>query len=431
MGLLLRGTVVTLTETGILNPGEVAIEGEDIVHVGPSGTTPPDFKVEKVLGGEDYLIIPGFVNCHTHIAMTLLRSYADDLPLMTWLEEKIWPVEAKLSGEDVYWGTMLGIVEMIRSGTTAFADMYFFMDEVARAVEESGIRASLSRGLIGVGPNADEALAENVSLYENWHNRAGGRITVMFGPHAPYTCPPDYLRKVMAAAEKVGAPIHIHVAETRAEEEGIVRDYGKRPVRHLADIGLFRLPTLAAHCVHLNEEDMEILRQHDVRVAHNPQSNLKLASGIAPVPALLQKGVTVGLGTDGASSNNNLDMLEEVRTAALLHKGTSGDPTVLPAEEALAMATREGAKALFIDDRVGTIAAGKKADLVLVNTRRCRFYPHHDPVANLVYAATAQDIDTVMVNGRILMEKGELTTIDEEKVLAMAEKCARRLVGRG
>ncbi|HIE12325.1 MAG TPA: amidohydrolase [Desulfotomaculum sp.] len=432
MKLLIKGvTVIPVTGADkLIRDGAVAVRDGEIVYVGPSSGVPGGFDGAEVYGGADMVALPGFVNAHTHAAMTLFRSYADDLPLMKWLEESIWPLEAKLSGEDVYWGTLLACAEMLSGGTTTFADMYFFMDRVAQAVEECGIRASLSRGLIGIAPGAQAALAESREFIREWHGKAGGRITCMLGPHAPYTCPPDYLKQVISLAEELGVSVHIHVAETRQETDAIQKQYGCSPVFLLADTGLLDLPVLAAHCVHLSVADIEILARKGTTVAHSPESNMKLASGIAPVTRLLGAGVAVGLGTDGAASNNNLDMLEEMRSAALLQKVASGDPEALPAYAALEMATIGGARALGLGDKIGTIEVGKRADIILLNLRKPHLYPPHDVVAHVVYAAQAQDVDTVIVDGNVLVEAGWLRTVDTEAVMDNARRCARRLVGK-
>ncbi|MCR4400011.1 MAG: amidohydrolase [Syntrophomonadaceae bacterium] len=419
--------ILPMTAAGDFIPrGHIVAEGGRIAAV-QEGPAPAGLACARRVEGRGRLAMPGFVNTHTHAAMTLFRGVADDMPLMEWLQTRIWPMEARLTAEDVYWGTLLCIVEMIRSGTTAFADMYFFMDQVARAVAESGMRAALARGLIGVGPDADRALEESRAFAERWHGGAQGRIQVMLGPHAPYTCPPDYLQRVMDLAGQLGLAIHIHLAETRGEVEDIVGRYGRSPVRLMEETGLFAHRVLAAHCVHLDDEDIRVLAERGVGVAHNPQSNMKLASGVAPVPRLLAAGVTVGLGTDGASSNNNQDMLDEVRSCALLHKVWCQDPQVVPAYQALEMATVGGARALGLED-VGMLAPGMRADIILVDLEKPHLYPQHDVAAHLVYAAQASDVDTVMVDGRLLMEERRLLTLDENTIMARAQAASERLV---
>lgn len=407
--------------------GEIAVDGAEIVHVGPPGTTAADFKPDRVIDGAGQVALPGLINAHTHAAMTLFRGYADDLPLMEWLNNRIWPLEAKLTPEDIYWGTKLAILEMLKAGVTAFADMYFAVDRVAEAVCESGIRASLARGLIG-GEKGEAALAEAETLLAQWRGRGEGRLTFMFGPHAPYTCPPEYLGRVAEKAKEYGVGLHIHLAETQAEVEDIKRRYGKRPVELVHEVGLFEVPVLAAHCVHLEPQEIEILREKGVAVAHNPESNMKLASGIAPVPEMLAKGVTVALGTDGAASNNNLELFGEMRSAALLHKVAKMDPTALNAYQVLQMATVNGAQALGLD-RVGSLKAGYKADLILVNFHQPHLHPHHDIIAHLVYAAQPGDVSLVMVDGEVLVENGRVLTMDEEEVYAKVKECVARITG--
>ncbi len=406
---------------------DVAIAGTTIETV---GAVAADWPADRVIDCTDKLVMPGFVNTHTHAAMTLFRSYADDMALMDWLQTKIWPAEAGLTGDDVYWGTMLAIAEMVRGGTTMFADMYFFMDEVAKAVDVSGMRAVLSRGMAGVAPTAQQALTESEAFYRNWHGKAGGRITVMLGPHAPYTCPPDYIKKVIALAGKLGAEIHIHLAETAGEVETCRKEHGLSPIALMADLGLFDFGVLAAHCVHLSAEDIAILKAKKVRVAHNPGSNMKLASGVAPVPALLAAGVPVGLGTDGAASNNNLDMLEEMRLAAFLNKVAGFDPLAVPAAKAVAMATAEGAAVLGMGGVTGEVAPGRKADIAIFDMTAPHWYPRHDRLSLLTYAAAAADVHTVIVDGRVLLDGRRLLTIDEEQVKYEANRRGLRLVGK-
>lgn len=432
--ILIKNCVIIPMEKELADPGEryftgeIAVFGRRIVHVGPQGTVSSDFQAERVIDGTGKVALPGLINAHTHAAMTLLRSYADDLPLMQWLEQRIWPLEANLTPEDVYWGTKLSILEMLKAGITTFADMYFFMEQVAQAVQEGGMRASLARGIVG-GERGLAALRETEELADKWHGFEEGRITVMFGPHAPYTCPPEFLKEVVKKAKQSGLGIHIHLAETLDEVQRIKNRYGKLPVELMEEVGLFEVPVTAAHCVHLEPHEINILRDYNVKVVHNPESNMKLASGIAPVPEMLEAGVTVALGTDGAASNNNLDLFGEMRAAALLHKVNKLDSTVISAYQALQMATRAGAKALGLED-LGVLKAGYKADLILVDLEKPHLYPRHDIVAHLVYAVQAADVDTVMVDGRILVEKGQVLSLDEEEIYRKVKEASDRLTGQ-
>ena len=341
--------VSVLRANGEVQSADIMIEDDKIAFVGRviNGNVLADrVKHIKIIDGKGKFAIPGFVNAHTHASMTLLRSYSDDKSLMDWLEKDIWPIEAQMKRKDIYYGAALAAVEMIKSGTTAFADMYGpWMEEVAKVVDESGLRGILSRGLIGVS-DGDNKLAENVDLYKNCNGAAEGRIKVMFGPHAIYTCPPDYLKKVAKEASKLGAEIHIHMNETETEIKDCRKKYNNPPFVVVNETGLFDCGTLAAHCVYLCENEIDVIKDKNIRIAHNPGSNMKLASGMAPLMRLLNDGITVGLGTDGASSNNNLDILEEARLSALFYKVIKPSPTVIPALTALKMATEYGANAV-------------------------------------------------------------------------------------
>lgn len=370
---------------------------------------------DEVIDARGKLALPGLINTHTHVAMTLFRSYADDMNLMDWLQTKIWPLEEHLDDDIVYWGSMLAFAEMIRGGTTAFCDMYMFMDACGKAADAAGIRGNLARGLAGISPNADAALQENVELFKKWDNAGDGRFKVMLGPHAPYTCPPEYIKKVRDTGEKYGIPIHIHLSETKSEVDNCQKEFGMTPIALMNDLGLFDLPTLAAHCVHVTDEDMDIMKQKHVCVAHNPGSNLKLASGIAPVAKMREKGITVGLGTDGASSNNKLDMFAEMRLAALIHKAATLNPLAITADEAMTMATLDGAKCLGYDN-LGALQEGFLADLILVNRDGFHWNPQLDSVSLAVYAGNSMDVDTVFINGKMVMKNKELLTIDTEKM---------------
>jgi len=416
-------------ESGEICPvyrGDIVIEGNLIKNIGYADR---NVSYDTVINGNHLLAMPGLVNTHGHSAMTLFRGYGDDMELMDWLQNRIWPLEEKLVAADVAVGSRLAILEMIKSGTTAFADMYIFMSEVALAVEEAGIRASLCRGLTE-GPLSIFKTKEAVNFAVDFQGAANGRITTMLGPHATYTCSPKYLQKIMEKADKHNLGLHIHLAETKAEVEDIKNRYGKSPVEYLADIGFFSgRPILAAHGVYISEEEMPLLTEKKVSIAHNPRSNMKLASGMAPVCSLQKAGINVSLGTDSACSNNNLDMFQELRASTFLAKVRDLDPLALPAAKTLEMATVCGAKALGIED-AGILAAGMKADLILINTDKPHFYPQHDLISHLVYAASGEDVDMVIVDGQILMEKRQLLTIDEEKVMYQADEAATKLVGK-
>lgn len=405
----------------------LAIDDKKIVSVGTK--CPDDFIPDEIIDGKGMLATAGMVNTHGHVSMTLLRSYADDMSLMDWLENKIWPIEAKMNANDIYWGAMLGIAEMLKSGTTCFADMYCFMDDVARAVAETGIRANLSRGLIGLAPDKDVKLQENTQLVKDWNGYDSGRIRITYGPHAPYTCPVDYLQNIIRAAADNNAEIQMHLCETKGEVENCLKEHHLTPIQLMDSLDMFEIGTIAAHCVYLNETDMEIMAAKNVRVAHNPQSNLKLASGIAPVEKMLEKGICVGLGTDGVSSNNNLDLLEECRAAAMLHKTTSLNPLIVPAETAWDMATVNGAQVLGFADS-GKLEAGADADIVLWDMHKPYWYPRHNKLSLLVYAANSSDVDTVLVAGKVVVKNGKLTTFDEEKIYFEANKCAESLTSK-
>ena len=423
MNILIKD-VVALLPDGTTSKTNISIAKDRIVSIGDISDS---FHAEKVIDGNNHFAIPGFVNAHTHASMTLLRSYADDMKLMDWLQQMIWPIEAKMRSNDIYWGAMLAAVEMIRSGTTTFADMYGpDMEKVAEVVVDSGLRGVLSQGLIGVAQDGEKKLDKNAELYKNFHGAANDRIHVMFGPHALYTCPPDYLRKVAEKAQILGAEVHIHMSETIGEVESCLKEYGRRPFAHVASTGLFENGTLAAHCVHLDDEDISIIKKYKIRVVHNPGSNMKLASGVAPVPYLLEEGICVALGTDGASSNNNLDMLDEVQLSALLHKVHTLDPLSIPALTAVKMGTEYGAKALSLSN-VGQLQVGNKADIILFSMSGAEWTPCHNPVSLLAYSAKSSSVDTVMVDGKILMEHREIKTLDEERILYEAHQVAKRL----
>ena len=386
--------------------------------------------VDKIIDGEGKVLLPGFVNTHTHLSMTLFRGLADDLSLDTWLNDHIWPMEANLNGDYCYAGALLGAVELIKSGTTTFSDMYFYMEDVARAVDEAGIRAVLSYGMIDFGDaeRREAEIKQNLTLFENCNGMADGRIKVFFGPHSPYTASEELLIKVRQLADEYNMGIHIHVSETQKEINDVSEEKGLRPFEYLDKIGFLGPDVVAAHSVWLSDEEIEIIKKHDVKISHNPCSNMKLASGIAPVSKLMENDICVSIGTDGASSNNNLDLIEELKTASLLQKVSTLDPNVLNSHEAIAMGTIKGAEALGLADEIGSIEVGKKADIILIDTNSANMVPDSSTLtSNIIYSANGSNVDTTICNGKILMENKKLTVLDEHEIYDKAREAIKNL----
>ena len=365
----------------------------------PAGT-----QADKVLEADGMALLPPFYNTHTHAAMSLLRGYADDMPLQKWLVDYIWPYENKMTRQDIREGTRLAVREMIRTGTVFFSDMYFDIEETIDVVREYGLRAAI--GVTFVDSHSKSQQAEKLDMLRSWTDPTGGLVTLTVAPHAIYTVGPDLLVQCAETARKHGLKLHIHLSETRQEVDNCVREHGTTPVRYLDKLGVLGPNVIAAHVVHVDEEEAAILAERGVTVSHCPCSNMKLASGIFPYKTLHEAGCRITLGTDGDSSNNNLDMLEEMKFAALLAKVGSGDPEQMPAGEVFDMATRSGAEAFGID--AGVIAEGKRADALLVDLRTEKMQPCHNLLSNWVYAADSSAVDTVVCNGRVLMEHHEL-----------------------
>lgn len=435
MSRLLISPVTAVTcddDFRVIKQAALQIQDGVLQYVGPATEAPP-FEPERTLGGEHFVAIPGLINTHTHAAMTLLRGYADDMALEPWLQTRIWPFESHLRAEDVYHGTRLAIAEMLRGGTTCFADMYHFYDEGVRAMLETGIRACPGAVLLGFLPQPAERMARGRDFVRQFRGAGNGRIQPMLAPHSLYTCNPEQWRTMVEYARELGVPLHTHAAETRREVEEVTATWGAPPLRALQRCGALDGHLLAAHCIYLSLEELGELaadgKATHLHVAHNPTSNLKLASGFAPIPQYLEQGITVGLAPDGTASNNNLDMWEEMRLAALLHKGTHSDPTVVTAHQALLMATREGARCLGLEEVTGSLAKGKRADVVLVDFDQPHLYPRHNVVSNLVYAAGAGDVHSVLVEGEVLVENGEFTRLDVQEICHAANACAVRLAG--
>jgi len=444
MGLMIHdGTVVTMSPKGVIKDGAVVVEDDRIIDLGKTSDLKRKYLGYEKINAKGKVVIPGLVNTHHHAAMSLLRGYADDYPLKEWLEKWIWPMERHMTGRDIYVGALLTAVESIMGGITTVNTMYHYMADgnEAKAFAEAGLRGVVGHVCFSWRKEEDRRALWN--LAKDWHGKAGGTIRVSVDPHSPYTVDPGYMRSLREITselnERYGSPNmpiiwHTHMAETDDEPENIRRAFGipvkEGVVKYLDSLDVLGEDVLAVHCVSLTEADTKVLADKKVKVSHNPVSNLKLASGISPVRRLLQAGVSLSLGTDGCSSNNVSDMFEVMKIAALLHKGVSKDPTLLPAEEVLKMATIDGAKALLWDKQIGSIETGKKADLAVLDFRKPHLCPVYNEISHLVYSAKASDVDTVLINGKVVMENREIKTLNVEEVLEKAEKTRESLLTR-
>ncbi len=428
--LIKNCTILPIDGRGVIEEGLIATKDDLITYAGPR-TKAPKIEAEKTIDATGIVAIPGLINCHTHLAMTLFRGMAEDQPLKTWLTKTIWPLEAKLTPQDIYYGSLLGCLEMIKSGTTCFADMYFHEETVAEVVQKAGLRAVLAPGLLET-PNkdlAEELLKQTIQLAKRY-NKPNNTIKIQLGPHAVYTCSLDFLKKVRETATQHGIGIHIHLAESEDMANQIEKEQGQTEVQLLESIGFLGSDVLAAHCIHLNQQDMQTLAKHDVKIVYNPVANMKLAQGTPKIPDLQKLGITIGLGTNGPASNNTLDMLQNMKIAALLQKAHYRDPTVLPAKTILEMATRKAAKALGLEKITGSLEPGKRADITLIDLKKPHLTPLHNPYANMIYSASGSDVQTLIVNGRIVMENREVKTLDEEEIMQKAQETALNLLKR-
>jgi 5-methylthioadenosine/S-adenosylhomocysteine deaminase len=438
-----NATVVTMSPKGTIHDATVIIENGHIIDLDKQAKLKHKYPRYEKIDASGKVVIPGLVNTHQHMAMSLLRGYADDVPLQEWLENWIWPLEKHMTGQDIYVGALLTAVEAVMGGTTTINTMYHFREEgtEAQALAETGLRGVVGHVCFSWRKKEDRKALR--SLAKNWHGEANGTIRVSVDPHAPYTVDPEYMRELREITselnEKYGsshAPImqHMHIAETSDEPNKIRKafkvSFKGGVVEYLDTLGVLESDLVAAHCVSLTPKDIEILKQIEVKVSHNPVSNLKLGSGISPVSDLLKAGVTVSLGTDSSCSNNSADMFEVMKTTALLHKGIQKEPTLLPAEQVLRMATIEGAKALLWEKKIGSIEIGKDADLVIVDLRKPHLRPLFNEVSHLVYSAKAADVDTVLVKGKIVMENRKVTTVNVQKIFDLTEKAKQKLLAK-
>jgi len=418
------------SENTCLDRASIAVNAGNIIAVGHTENIEKQYHAKKNIIAKDSLIMPGFVNCHTHAAMTCFRGIADDLELMDWLNNYIFPAEARnVNKELAYWGSLLAAAEMIKSGTTTFCDMYIFEDETARAAKDAGIRCLIGEVLFDFpSPNfktTEEGLAYTRMLIEKWKDDP--LINIIVEPHALYTCSPALLIEAKKLADHYHVPLGFHLLENTAEKKQLEEKFRKSAVSFLKDIGYLNERMLAFHCVCLSEEDIKMFSDHRCRAGHNPASNMKLASGVAPVPEMLKAGITVGLGTDGCASNNNLDMIKEMSTAAKLHKVARLDPTVMNAQTVVRMATIEGAKSLGMEKTIGSLESGKKADIIIIGLNEPHLTPLYSEYSHLVYAMSGADVDTVLINGKIVMENRKLLTINEEEVMQKVREIAVKI----
>ena len=423
--LIKNGHIITMDDGRVITNGSIVIENGLISYVGEGLSEAGPF--DREIDAKGAIVMPGLVNAHTHVAMTLLRGYADDMQLQSWLFEKIFPAEDKLDLDAVYWGSLLACAEMIKSGTTCFADMYFMNESTVRAVLESGLNANISRCVSGMNAEYKSRLNEAKELYGQFNGANDGAIAIEFSAHAVYTCSQEAIHAVAHVAQERSARVHIHLSETMKENRDCYRQYGKSPTEIFRDTGMFENPTNAAHCVYLSENDMNILAQYRVGVSHNPISNLKLASGVANARELLSKGICLGIGTDGVASNNALGILEEMKTAAILQKGMRLDPTLIDAQTALLMATVHGAKILGRASERGQLKKGMRADVIILDSCAPNLIPVYYPESTVVYSANSGNVVTSIVNGKILMENRELLTIDMERVVHGVNKAIDRM----
>lgn len=421
--LIKNGYIVSMVSE--IKKGDILIEDDRIKRIGNI-----DCEADKIIDATNKIVMPGLINAHTHVGMSLFRGCADEKELMTWLQKDIWPVEDKMTASDVYSASMLSGIEMIKSGTTTFNDQYFFEEETAKMAEKLGLRAILSRCIIGEGEEAHKRVAEAEELYNNWHNKADGRIKICVGLHAPYTCPPDTIRRGIELADRLGSPIHIHYLETKDEVKQMADKYQMTATEYLKKTNVFKYHVMLAHGVHIDSESIETLKEISGGIIHNPVSNQKLGSGIADIRKLRVNGINVALGTDGQGSTNTLDMFEEIKSAAYLQKVIYQSATALSGEDVLKMATIEGAKVLGIDSEVGSLEENKKADIIIIDTNKPHLCPMHDIYSLLAYSVNGADVETSIIDGRIVMENRQIVNADEQEIMRDCRRITEALFRR-
>lgn len=421
--LIKNGYVVSMASE--IKRADILVEDDRIKKIGYI-----DCDVDKIIDATNKIVMPGLINAHTHVGMSLFRGVADEQELMNWLTKSIWPVEDKMTAGDVYSASMLSAIEMIKSGTTTFNDQYFFEEETAKVAERLGLRAILSRCIIGEGEAALQRIVEAEELYNNWHNKGDGRIKICVGLHAPYTCPPETIRRGIALADRLGTPIHIHYLETKDEVKQMKDMYDMTSTEYLKKAGMFNYHVMLAHGVYVDDESLETLREISGGIVHNPVSNQKLGSGIADIKKLRENGINIALGTDGQGSTNTLDMFEEIKTAAYLQKVTYNSAKALSGEDVIKMATIEGARVLGIDSEVGSLEEGKKADIIIIDINKPHLCPMHNIYSLLAYSVNGADVETSIIDGKIVMENRVVANVDENEVMRDCRKVAENLFRR-
>ena len=430
--IITGGTIITMDpERKIIENGAIAIGGNNIIAIGSADEISSQYKSKQIINAREKLIIPGLINAHNHIPMTLFRGIADDLDLKEWLEQYIFPAEEKnVTPDFVRTGTQLGLAEMIRGGTTTYCDMYYFEDEIAEETAKAGVRGVLGETVIDFPVADNKTFGEAVQYVEKFVSKWKGHplINPAIAPHAPYTVSEEHLKSVRDLADELSIPIIIHLSETKTEVESITREKGMPPIEYLDKIGFLNNQVIAAHVVYASEKEVNILAKNGVGISHNPQSNMKLASGVAPVPLMLNKNVAVGLGTDGAASNNDLNLWEEMDMAAKLHKVFTLDPKMISAEQAFKMATIGGARSLHLEKNIGSIEVGKLADVVILEFDNLHQTPSYNYYSHLVYATKASDVSTVIINGKLVMKDKQLLTLNENEIKKRAKEYREKIL---
>lgn len=425
MNILIENVkILTMADGELIKNGNIYIENEKIKKITNDKI---DFSYDKKIDGKNYLAMPGFVNAHTHVGMSLFRNFSDDVELMTWLNEKIWPLEDKLIEQDVYWASLLSHAEMIMTGTTSFADMYYFEDQTIKALEKSKMRAQISRGLTLEDKDYTK-IKENIDLFKKYENSQDGRINIAFGPHAVYTTDKNYLKEINKYAKKYKMPIHIHLSETKTENTDCMKRFNQSPTEVFEECGIFENKTIAAHGVYLSDKDLDILSKYDVSVVHNPSSNLKLSSGFLDCTRVINKKINLAMGTDSSASNNNLSMIKEISLTSLVSK--YNNPENLKSYDVLKMATINGAKALGLDDKIGSLEEGKLADIILIDLNNPNHTPQNNLISSLPYSTFDKDVSYVIINGDLVYDDKKFVYLNEKEIIKNAEESFQKLRNR-